>query len=1315
MLFEKRITLEIDDLVEGLDNLSNKSTTEEKEKEKPKTKKIRQKVKKNSPSTKRIGTKTTKKTTTSKVKTSTTKTGPKKIKGTGKGTQSKLKEKGSTKTVSKSKEKSSPKTVSKSKEKGSPKTVSKSKEKGSPKIVDNKGEISKLKYENKQLLSQVETLNFEKQELESELKLQKSKAKTKPTEKPQGGVSLKSANLKIKRLEKELASLQKKYESLENETQNESLEITKQDIVSSESKESYLETINNLEEDLKHERINNDKLRTNIKMLEIKIKNTEISTNEDNNKSNELEEELNDLNDMLEKLTMDKEQLEQQLENSNLEVEEKELQIEELEIELNSLKLEIDAAGEGELLTNRDDQSNYKIVMAKNERLRDALLNIKEQGDEEKKELMEEIEVLKEENELVQDLQEELTLVNEKNNILNDDLEELKLQLDESSQYQEMIEDLSEKILQLEETISKQRTEIDDLQTLINLNKELDEQRELDETELREELEEKDLLLQESDLTLIELKQEIEDKDSTVEQYRELIQILKNEINELKEKEIGQQIEMHQMKKGRGDLQTLSSKVNKLENKIRATKIEINHEKIIANQFRLKNSLITNVLPEEIISDDLKSFESVLFVKRMKFKHTTLLETIDTLYPLERIMSKISTLTSFTKKSKTQNENENEIEKEEETDNESKKYDYDSFSFSIKFHNLLSILEYLLNQYEYGLSNADETGYKILSQKLYPQIAQIERIVDQFLAMFKQDLVESSSSLTELTECTSLMQRKFNTFLPNLPKWMELEKTLSTIIFSVLASMLELTNYINLINEFIQSRILITKDNIEYSNEQETLKTMKIIREQMNKFLKITIDLKDKFLGMKIEPNENIQDLVKIIHENTWKLLSEAKIISKEVEEMLNLSSPKNELSTTKLKKIQKMLIYETLSLNNLPENILLNENSKLFEIIVFLNKLVSQLSEKMIVLINDNNNLNSNETQTENNILLQDSNENNLPWNSKIQKKKQLLLSTFDLKPQMELLGEENYKLKENLKQKEQQFQDSKMQNELDTKKIETLKNQSKEAIVLKSKVEQLNQKKIFYKSEIQEIGNRYDILQTKNNELEETLRKVAEGDTSGISNLLGRSSDTIITSSVDVLRLTKSLKYLQQEYTCLKSKSIKRNSKLPQTGGESRLLFTYSQHNTNNKNIDSSSSYIDKNKQNEINNIKTHQNEINNLMKTIRTNSAQIKVVDLSDPHGLTKYQLQKKNLQQLQKDTLNVADKVKNVFLNLKGEGSNTTSTSLGKFLNKPKIRQLNNKNIKLIAKLTIPKTTQPSNKHSLILNYKQLKKIHTNLLI
>ena len=241
--------------------------------------------------------------------------------------------------------------------------------------------------------------------------------------------------------------------------------------------------------------------------------------------------------EVLEMATLDREMAEERCEVLQLELDSLKERQEELVAENEYLKSENEEFIRGAGVGGEERGGGGSLQLERqNERLKEALVRLRDITGKREGELKSEITALTEEI-------DQLTVIKgitSSRNFFNIDrfdevtkqlsqsealIEDLKQQLDTALSAEDLLEELTVRNLALTERIDEMRTTIEDLEALRELNDELEENHLAQEREYREEVEFKDTLIREQSKRIQTAEETNLDYESTIMRFRELVSV----------------------------------------------------------------------------------------------------------------------------------------------------------------------------------------------------------------------------------------------------------------------------------------------------------------------------------------------------------------------------------------------------------------------------------------------------------------------------------------------------------------------------------------------------------------------------------------------------------------------------------------------------------------------------------------------------------------------------------------------------------------------------------------------------------------------
>ncbi|KAF1786673.1 NAD(P)-binding domain [Phytophthora cactorum] len=279
-----------------------------------------------------------------------------------------------------------------------------------------------------------------------------------------------------------------------------------------------------------------------------------------------LEKQAAELQDLIEMMTLEKETVEMDKEIAEEHAEELQQEVEKLKAAMALSATTGPDYSEGSSPSGGD-------LADENNKLRAAVKMLHERASEEKAELSKKLRQAQQ--------VEELTT---KKNKLECETEELKEMLDVANAYESMVEDLTEKNLNLGEKLAELETTVQSLESL----REIDSQR---------------ATLQELKQAALGQKTVLEDKERTIARFRDLAHSHREEIAQLKAKLRAESGAVESLKDTAHLALNQTMGLRALVAAAREHETEAARQRIISEQARLENSFLRAVVPNSIFSE----------------------------------------------------------------------------------------------------------------------------------------------------------------------------------------------------------------------------------------------------------------------------------------------------------------------------------------------------------------------------------------------------------------------------------------------------------------------------------------------------------------------------------------------------------------------------------------------------------------------------------------------------------------------------------------------------------------------------------------
>ncbi|KAJ3710076.1 hypothetical protein C8R42DRAFT_541473, partial [Lentinula raphanica] len=265
------------------------------------------------------------------------------------------------------------------------------------------------------------------------------------------------------------------------------------------------------------------KLQSKLQSQQTEITSLKQEVNELKAQVKLWEERKETVESELEMCMLDKEMAEEKAEIANTELEAVKEQLAEVEVEVEVLREEKELWQ----LENEDggktkDTLAYIQLEKQNERLKEALLRLRDMTQETDQDQRRRIAEMEKDLATFEDLQSQLSTTTVKLSNAETQIEDLKLQLDDALGAEDILVQLTERNLVLGEKIEEMRITIEDLEALKELSDELEENHIETEKALQADIENLTTQLASSQLKIATLSDSCADYEGTIGQFRDL-------------------------------------------------------------------------------------------------------------------------------------------------------------------------------------------------------------------------------------------------------------------------------------------------------------------------------------------------------------------------------------------------------------------------------------------------------------------------------------------------------------------------------------------------------------------------------------------------------------------------------------------------------------------------------------------------------------------------------------------------------------------------------------------------------------------------
>ncbi|KAG9042521.1 hypothetical protein FS837_010755 [Tulasnella sp. UAMH 9824] len=335
-----------------------------------------------------------------------------------------------------------------------------------------------------------------------------------------------------------------------------------------------------------------------------------------------LEKKVEDQSEQMEMLMLDKEMAEERAEVAEGELEAEKESKTELEAELEVWRNGANAGegGEGEDGKAGRSEMAFRQLEKQNERLKDALLRMRDLTHETDAEQRRKIADLERELAGVDEMQANYDQTLARLEHADLQVEDLKQQLDDAMGAEEVLVQLTERNLLMSEKIEEMRIAIEDLEALRELNDELEETHLETERALQEEIEQKETETRELTRKLELLQEGLQDYELTIQQFRDLVNNLQTELDGLREQDQTRQTESEAQASQSAALLSLNMRLQSSAVKNQARTIDLELKKLDAMQAQEMLGIVQPYLPQAYLETDSVSTSCYMYFQRIAFK-----------------------------------------------------------------------------------------------------------------------------------------------------------------------------------------------------------------------------------------------------------------------------------------------------------------------------------------------------------------------------------------------------------------------------------------------------------------------------------------------------------------------------------------------------------------------------------------------------------------------------------------------------------------------------------------------------------------------
>ncbi|XP_054608464.1 dynactin subunit 1-like isoform X3 [Dunckerocampus dactyliophorus] len=441
-------------------------------------------------------------------------------------------------------------------------------------------------------------------------------------------------------------------------------------------------------------------------------------------------EEMSDTADAIEMATLDKEMAEERAESLQVEVDTLKERVEELSMDLEILRHEISEKGSDGAASSY----HVKQLEEQNSRLKEALVRMRDLSASEKQEhvkLQKQMEKKNTEMETLRTQKEKLQVEVKQAEAT---IDELKEQVDAALGSEEMVETLTERNLDLEEKVRELRETVTDLESINEMNDELQENARETEMELREQLDLGAAKVREADKRVEAAQETVADYQQTISKYRDLTSRLQEANKELMTQQSASTEQVQQP-----PTELFDFKIKFAETKAYAKAIEMELRKMEVAQLNRQVSLLTSFMPDSFLrhGGDHECILVLLLIPRIICKAELISKQAQEKFDLNGNLAQGTALKGPPGEQR-------------------------SFASGLVYS--LSLLQATLHKYEQALNMCTVEVFKRMGT-LYSEMSFHERSLDYFIDLLHKDQLDETVQVEPLTKAIKYYQQLYSVHL----------------------------------------------------------------------------------------------------------------------------------------------------------------------------------------------------------------------------------------------------------------------------------------------------------------------------------------------------------------------------------------------------------------------------------------------------------------------------------------------------------------------------------------------------------------------
>ena len=360
------------------------------------------------------------------------------------------------------------------------------------------------------------------------------------------------------------------------------------------------------------------KLQAKYQPQQQEIANLKKQVKEAEAKAEAIEKEQAEHDSTMEMITLDREMAEEISESMKTELVTLRQKQEELELEVEILREENQELGK-EISPEERTSQGWLQMEKSNERLREALVRLRDVAQQQEESLKSQVKELEKDVEDLNSVKAQYENTKQQLVLSESAVEDLRQRLDTTLGAEEMIEELTEKNLALSEQMESMRATIEDMESLKELNDELELNHNENEKQMQDEIDYKESLLSENAKKSAIQDRTVEDLEYTVNRFRDLVTNLQSDLEDMRASKQITESEANELSSRSRAMLDLNMRLQISANKAQVRAIDVELGQMEAKESAEHLAMVQPFLPDSFLSQR-NSILTLLRFRRIGFK-----------------------------------------------------------------------------------------------------------------------------------------------------------------------------------------------------------------------------------------------------------------------------------------------------------------------------------------------------------------------------------------------------------------------------------------------------------------------------------------------------------------------------------------------------------------------------------------------------------------------------------------------------------------------------------------------------------------------